>query len=166
MERNLQTLELLLICPRCGASFTWTSTDFEDLAVCPTCGHTNEAWFFWHTTNPVTIITYKNGVRCEVFSYGAHYTNDALQLERHEFIEELLWFPYKGHGGGPYMWIYRWWYGSGNPNNGMLSYKVVIDSYISSAKEADDQLKHVAQILVTGLKAVSRGGLSYGGGMP
>ena len=166
MERNLQTLELLLICPRCGASFTWTSTDFEDLAVCPTCGHTNEAWFFWHTTNPVTIIADKNGVECEVFSYGAHYTNDAPTLTRKEFIEQLTW-RYKGwvHGGGPYMWIYRWWYWPDNPNNGMLSYKVVIDGYINNAREVEDQLKHVAQILVTGLKAVYRGGY-YGGGMP
>jgi len=155
-----KTLELLLICPRCGNNFVWTSTDFEDWATCPVCEYGNEAWFFWHTTYPVAVLDYDiKGIRYEVFSFGAHYTNNAPTLTREEFIEQLTW-RYKGlvHGGGPYMWITRWWYGHDNPNNGHLECKVVTDYIYIYEEPKREEIAHIfneiADILLTGLMAV------------
>jgi len=170
-ETEYKTLELQLICPRCGEVFTWSGVDFESWVECKCCKYEDEAWFFWHSTNPPAVVEEGPAAKYEVWSYGAHYTNDAPLLSYEEFIEQLLW-RYNGyvHGGGPYMWITRWWYQPDNPNNGQLKYKIIVDGYVFYEKykitvneyvfEVDERsavyplLHEVADKLVTGIRAI------------
>jgi len=144
-------ITLLLICPKCGNAFTWSDFDFEATATCNRCGHRDEAWFFWHSTNPVAVVE-DGGVKYEVWSYGAHYTNDALLSSYEEFLDQLLWRQ-KGmvHGGGPYMWIMRSWNGPDSPK---LRYMVIIDEDYDGEKPVSSLLSEVSEKLTTGLEAV------------
>jgi hypothetical protein len=134
-------LTLLLICPECGHRFPWSGSDFEDWIACKFCGHQDEAWFFWHSLDPPAIID-GGLVKYEVFSIGAHYTNDAPLLPADEFVEQLVGH-YSGpvHGGGPYMWILRKWYRQpDNPNNGSIEYKVYASGHLSATFEIVDKV--------------------------
>jgi len=151
-------LTLLMICPECGHVFTWGDSDFEDWITCRLCGHQDEAWFFWHSLNPPAIID-DGTVKYEVFSSGAHYTNDALLLPTEKFVEQLLGH-YSGpvHGGGPYMWILRGWYQQpDNPNNGSIEYKVYASGHLSAKNElADGILVADRTVLKDEFEAIAR----------
>jgi hypothetical protein len=160
MESRIQrtTLPLLLICPECGHRFPWSGRDFEDWIACGFCGHQDEAWFFWHSLYPPAIID-EGLVKYEVFSIGAHYTNDAPLLPTEKFVEQLVG-RYSGpvHGGGPYMWILRGWYQQpDNPNNGSIEYKVYASGHLSAKNElADGILVADRTVLNSEFEAIAR----------
>jgi len=155
MEINT-LLEVLLICPKCGHNFTWTSHDFENWVECEYCGYGDEAWFYWHSLYPPLTIVKFGGARYEVFTTGAHYSNDALQLSREEFVEQMLGRSRLWHGGGPYMWIERCWYPQpDNPNNGSIHYEILIDEYSGGDIDVvQHTLQETLRKLLVGIEAV------------
>ena len=128
------TVTVVLACPKCHTTKEFLSSDFEDWVECEKCRHGNEAWFFWHTPLTRRVFNMHNygnmdlGIKSEVWSFGAHYPNDALVLDREEFERFFLGQGRGGiHGGSPYIWVERNYYNANNINNGLIEVEVRYD---------------------------------------
>jgi len=103
-EPHSEKITVILKCPKCGHEQEFWSVDFENITSCEKCDYSNEAWFFWH--KPKNFKPRKGFVTPkEVWSIGAHYTNDALQLTKEEFEEYFYGGGKTWHGGAPYVWL-------------------------------------------------------------
>jgi hypothetical protein len=142
-------IKVKLICPKCFKEKEWAGSDFEDVVDCE-CGYSNEAWYFWHTPLPLKRIKIYSH-ECIVYSRGAHYPNDALELKRKDFMEYFLGGGEMWHGGTFYAWVFQNFYGEGNPNNGTTDAEVRVNVWnsdkVERAKEFLDEVKGFMEYL-------------------
>jgi len=126
-------LRVRLICPKCFREEVWSGGDFEEVKEC-SCGYSDEAWNFWHTLFPTERMK-RWFAEAIVYTRGAHYPNDALQLSKEEFMEYFLGRGEMWHGGTFYAWVYKKFYGEGNPNNGKTDADVSLHLYTTDTVE-------------------------------